>query len=803
MAMNRLWSDLKFAARMLRKSPGFTAIAAGTLALGIAANTVIFTAVESFLLRPLPLRNPEQLVFVEQATKAGANMQASYPDFLDWKASVPEFDSLTAVQIDTFNMTGRGEPRRVRGSRVTGEFFRVMGLPAVLGRSFTPDEDRPGGSPAVILSHRFWSHEFGGSADVAGKTLAIDGRLHTIVGVMPPALTFPGDFCDFWVPLAGSAEKQDRGEHFLYVVGRLRDNVRIAPVRARLDAVARRLADAYPATNKDLGIRVTPFHERLTRGPRPALLLMFATVVFVLLICCANIANLLLARAVHRRQEVAIRLAVGAGRRQLLRQLLIESVLLAGLGGAFGLLLAVWGVDALTAAIGPGLLPMGGFAIDVRVLEFSLGLSLATGILFGMAPSLSLLRADVAGTLREAGRSGAAASARSRTAGALVIAEIGLAAILLIGSGLLIDTLRRMQSSNLGFVPGPVLTAEIGGTAKERREGPGHLLAVEGLLARLNATPGVQAASAVNWPPMTNDTARAFRLEGRNASNGERLPAAGYRVATPRYAEAMTIPVLRGRFVADTDRLNSDPVVVVNERFVQLYWPGQDPLGKRISLAGKNGSFEPWATVVGVVGNVAHTGPGAQPGPEFFFPLAQRSDTSLHLAIRTANPGALALALPAIVKAADPDMVPNLVRPMDRVIADRMASARITFSLFGLFSAVAVLLAAMGLYGVMSYIVARRTHEFGVRLALGASRGDLLRLVLRRSLGLTAAGTLLGVIGGAGVARLLGSIFEGVQANPVVFLFVAATLGVIALAASWFPLARTLAAGPLHALRES
>jgi len=803
--MHSLFSDLKFGARLLKRSPGFTAVAVATLALGIAANTVIFTAIESFVLRPLPLKEPDRLVFINQySTKSGDSMRSTWPDYLDWKtATAASFDSLTALQIDTFNLSGTNRPRRVRASRVTSEFFQVMGLPPELGRTFTREDDQPGAAPVVVLSEPFWTAQFGADRGVVGRTMNIDGRPHTIAGVMPAALHFPGDFSEFWVPLAAAPGQFKRGDHSFAIVGRLRDGAQIGPLQSRLTAVAAQLGSAFPDTNKDIGVKVTPLHEQMSRGPKRALMALFAAVSFVLMICCANIANLLMARAMHRQREMVIRLAVGAGRWQLLCQLLAESLLLAALGGLFGCLIAAWGVNLLSNALPGALRPMGGLTMDTQVLQFSAGLSVVTCFLFGLLPAVRLVRSSSIDALHGSARAGTVPS-HTRTASALVIGEIALASLLLVGSGLLVDAVRRMQgATDLGFEPRHVLTAEIGLKSARFHEPAQAALLVDQLMARLNTTAGVEAAAAANWPPMTSDTESAFIVEGTRPAGNERLPTAGYRVATPRYAQAMGIRLTRGRFVSGRDTASTELVAVVNERFARMQWPGHDPLGRRVALSTGPGRFGPWMTVVGVVGDVRHLGPANEPEPELFVPFAQHPQSDLYLAVRTAgDPVAFARSLEAIVKSADPDLPLNLVRPMERVIGDRIAATRIATTMLTIFSVTALLLAAIGLYGVMSYLVARRTHEFGVRLAVGATARDLLRLVLRRALTLTAAGTLIGVLAGAGVSRVLRSVFEAVHPEPLVFAAVAAMLGGIAIIATWLPLRRALAIGPLSALRE-
>ena len=798
-----LLADLQFAARQLRGSPVFTAVAVATLALGIAANAVIFSVLEGFILRPLQFQNPDQLVYVQQTTaRTGQTMGVSWPDFADWRAS-SGFAGMTALQIETFNVTGLGGAQRVRGSRVSPNFFRVMGVAPQLGRTFSAE---PGdAAPLVVVSHSFWVQQLGGSRAALGQTLNIDGRPYIIGGVMPASMFFPAQFSQFWVPmLEEQTARMKRDDRCMFVVGRLRDGTPLAQARTSLEAVAARLENAYPASNKGMGVRLTRLSEALSRGPRRALTVLFATVVFVLLICCANIANLLLARAVHRDREIAIRMSLGASRVQLLRLLFTESLLLASLGGIAGLLLASAGVAALSAAIPIDIQPAGGIAMNLQVCGFGAVLTILTAMLFGFVPARRLLRRETVDALRDAGSATSRLSARNPASSLLVVGEMSLAVVLLISAGLLMGWLRHTQAADPGFRPGHVLTAELSTASEKYRDPARQAMAIDEVLARLSSTPGVVTASAVNWPPMTSDTIASFTLEGRNAYSAAALPTASYRVATPGYAKAMGIPVLRGRFINDADRLNADPVVVVNQHFAGEYWPGEDPLGKHLAFATGPGQFAPWATVVGVVGDVRHPGPAGETSPEFFFPFAQRPQPNLYLAIRTAaDPAMFSAKLQRLMKENWPDLPLNLVRPMERVMADQITPNRIVTVLLTLFSAIALMLACMGLYGVMSYIVARRVQEFGVRLALGATSGDLLRLVLRRALRLTMAGIVLGAVAGLGARRLLSAMVEGIRPDPVFFVLVALVLAAVAMFASWMPLRRVLASGPMSSLRMS
>jgi putative ABC transport system permease protein len=801
--MNSVAADVKYAFRLFRKSPGFAAVAVGTLALGIGANTVIFSGVEAFLLRPLPVPEADRIVFMRQMLRrTGALYGVAYPDLLDWKSGASALQHVAGVGIDTFNLTGDGEPERVRGSRVTADFFSVFGVPPAAGRVFSASEDQPGAPPVVLISEALAQRRFGG-LDAVGKPLHLDGRTHMIVGVMSQRMRFPMGFCDLWVPLATNTALSGRGNHFLAAVGKLAPGATLAQAEKQLDGVSRQIEAAYPESNKDMTVRIVPLARQISSGPRQAILVLWTAVAFVLLICCANLANLTLARSIHRTREFAVRQAVGASRWRVLRQVLVESTTLALTGGAAGLALATWGIDLLSANLPAVLVPMGGFTLNARVLLFTVGLSLATGMFFGLLPAVRTLRSQAADALREGGRAMAGGRVRNRMASALVVGEVTLAVTLLGGAGLLLQALVRMQGTDMGIEPRNVLTAEIAPKSEKYRDPVQQSLAVTNLLSRLGAAPGVVAAAAVNFPPMTNNRSRAYAVDGHSALDGTRPPVADYRVATPDYAAAMGLTVIRGRFISGEDRFNASPVVVVNQRFAEREWPGQNPIGRQVSLYTAPGKLGPWRSVAGVIGNVRHAGPGADPNAEIYVPFEQESQSSLYLVVRTkGDPAAFASSMRSIVRSADADLPLALVRPMERVIADGLAPARLTTGLLAILSAAALLLAAMGLYGVISYLVARRTHEFGVRIAMGATSARLLRLVLRRSLVLTGSGTLLGLLAAWGVSRVLASLIGGVRPDVFVFAGVAAVLAGVATLAAWVPLRRALTAGPLNALRS-
>jgi putative ABC transport system permease protein len=592
--MSGVVAVVKYALRLFRKSPGYAAIAIGTLALGIGANTVIFSGVEAMLLRPVPAPHPERIVVLRSALrKTGAQYGVAYPDLLDWRAGAPAFEHIAATQIETFNLVGFGNAERVRGARVTSQFFEVFGLPPSAGRVISEEDDRPGAPPVAVLGYAFAERRFGGAKEALKQTVKIDNVPRMVVGVMSPYMRFPMGFSDIWVPLAATPATHGRGMHFLLGLGRLRTGSSVADATRELDLLSRRIEAEFPDSNRDMGVRVTAMIEQITRGPRMALIVLWSAVGFVLLICCANLANLSLARAIHRSRELAVRQSVGASRWRIVRQLLAESVMLSLFGAVAGLVLAAWGLDLLSASLPAVMLPMGGLGLNTTVLLFTLMLSLATGVAFGLAPAIRSLRNHAVEALRDGGRAGIGGPVRSRAANALVIGEVTLAVTLLAGAALLISALSRLQATDLGFQPAGVLTAEVA-------PGEGKSWVIDELVLRLNGAPGVLSAAATNWLPMTSTSHRMYAIDGRKPS-GTRPPITDYRVASPLYSQTMQIRLVSGRFFHSGDRHNTEPVAVVNERLARTAWPGRNPVGQRIAVYTAPDKVGTWRTVVGVV----------------------------------------------------------------------------------------------------------------------------------------------------------------------------------------------------------
>jgi putative ABC transport system permease protein len=803
--IEQLWQDLRHAARLLRKSPGFASVAVVTLALGIGANTAIFSVVHSVLLRPLPYQDSDRLVKIWE-TNPRANrwgQWVSYPDFRDWRQQNQVFEDVAGFRSWGWKITGGDHPEVLRGLFVTSNLFSLLGVQPMLGRSLLPEEDQPGHDPVVILSYGLWQRRFGSDPGLVGQTVKLDGQDHTVIGIMPPGFEFPLDIFetlqapDVWIPFGAHPERQDRGSHNFRVVARLKPGVTIEQAQANMESIVRGIGQQYPG-HRGRSATVAGLQRNATREVRPALLLLLAAIGLVLLIACANVANLQLARATARQRESAIRQALGAGRRRLIRQLLTESVLLALLGGAAGLLLAFWGVQFLVK-LSPAIPRLQETTIDVRVLGFTLLLSLATGILFGLAPAFQGSRIDLNEALKESGTRSTAGSSRARTRSLLVIVEIALALMVLIGAGLLIRSFLLLQSVDPGFNPHNVLTAFISAPGDPRQQ---VVLAKE-VIDRIEALPGVQAAGgATSSPLLTNDNG-PFQVEGQPAPQpGDPVIYAERPKVTPGYFRALGIGLVEGRTFTWADNEDSLRVAVVNERLARQYWPGEDPLGKRVSIDSRKG--EPvWRQVVGVVRDTKQDSLIEPMRPVIYVPLAQFPQRFLVLAVRAqTDPTSLAAALRREVMAVNKDQPVFLVQTMEKVISDSVSTRRFQTLLLGIFAAVAIVLATVGIYGVVSYTVNQRRHEIGLRMALGAQQGEVLRLFLRQGLWLALAGVGIGLASSLALSRLLSGLLYGVSVTDLTtFTVVPLVMIAVALGACYVPARRATRVDPMVALR--
>ncbi|HEY6187243.1 MAG TPA: ABC transporter permease [Pyrinomonadaceae bacterium] len=806
-SLETLWQDVHFGVRMLMKNPGFTIVAVIALALGIGANSAIFSVVNTVLLRPLPYKDPDQLVMVwEDATTQGFPRDTPAPaNYIDWRDQNQVFEGMAAIADMSFNLTGVGEPERIEGRRVSASLFPLLGVAPQLGRAFLPEEDQPGANRVVIMSHGLWQRRFGSDVTIIGKPLNLNGESYTVVGVMPPQFQFPSRTDELWTPIAFTAqEAANRGGHYLKVVARIKPGVTLQQAQTEMNAIAVRLQQQYSNTNMGLGAAVVPLHEQVVGDIKPALLVLLGAVGFVLLIACANVANLLLARAAVRQKEIALRAALGASRSRLIRQFLTESILLAALGGGGGLLLSLWGVKLLKTFIPENISQVKAINIDGRVLIFTLLVSLLTGVIFGLAPATQASKFNLNETLKEGGRDSAAGSRGNRIRGLLVIAEVAVSLILLIGAGLLINSFMRLRNVDPGFRADNLLTMNVILPRLKYADQTRRSAFYTELIQRIEALPGVQSAAVTNWIPLVmQGDSIGISIEGRPDPPPDQRNIVVTRVVSPHYFGTMGIEALQGRQFNEQDRADSTGVVVVSETMARKYWPGEDALGKRIK-SGSSASTNPWLTVVGVVKDVRQFQLNADPKPQMYLPYAQTSFLPpRQLVVRTnVEPTSLAATVRKTVWEIDGDQPVSNISTMEEVLAESVARQRFSMLLLGIFAGVALVLAAVGLYGVMSYSVAQRTREIGIRMALGAQRSDVLRLVVGHGLKLVLIGVSIGLVAAFILTRVMSSLLFGVSAtDPTTFITISMVLMSVALLASYIPARRATKVDPMIALR--
>ena len=802
--MNTLLQDVRFGARVLWKRPGFTLVALAVLALGIGANTAIFSVVNAVLLRPLPYPGAERVVAFDAVNppKGITDSSISAPDFADLKAQTRSFEALAIYAAGNANLTGGDEPERVAVGYADADFFRVLGVGAARGRVLLPEDDRAGAAPVAVISHGLWVRRCGADPSAVGRRVELSARSLEVVGVMPPGFDFP-ERTEVWAPLQLDVSKEPRDNRAYSVVGRLAPGVTLEAARAEADTVSARLAQAYPVTNAGWGVQLETLKDELVGRLKTTLFLLLAGVGLVLLIACANVANLLLARAAGRRREVALRLALGASRWRIARQMLTESVLLALAGGALGAGLSVWLTDLLVALAPADTPRLAEASADVRVLLFAAGASLLTGVVFGLAPALQASRADLGDALKEGSRGGG--GGRGRVRSALVVAEVALSLLLLAGAGLLVKSFARLQSVDPGFDPSGVLTMRVSLPSARYKEPARKAEFYAALTERLKSLPGVEAAGATLSLPLGGSNLsvwRGFVREGRPATP-ETAENASFSVVTPDYFRAMRIPVRAGRGFTERDDASATKVVVVNETLARKVFPGEDPLGKHITI-WRDEKFP--REIVGVVGEAKPQGLDADPAFQMYVPHAQDATWGgLSLAVRArggTDPAALAQAVRSEVRALDRQLPPYDVKTMEQVVAGSTAYRRVTAFLMAGFAAAALLLAGVGLYGVVSYAVTERTREIGLRMALGAQRGHVVRLVVRRGMLLTLAGLCAGLVAAAALTRLMAGLLYGVSAtDPAVYAVVSLLLAAVALVACLVPARRATKVDPMVALR--
>ena len=794
--------DLRYAIRLFLSQPGTTAIAILTLALGIGANTAIFSAVDSILLRPLPYDQPDRLVMVweKRPTEGALKNVVSPADYLDWEKMNTVFESIAGVMTLTVDLTGSGEPERLFGAGVSPAFFDALRVKPVEGRFFRPDEVIPGRHRVVVLTYGLWMRRFGGDRSIVGKPLLLNGVPHEVIGILPSTFEFSDSTIEVWAPLAlaGGANPPSRTSHQLTVYARLKPGVTLEQARTEMDRVGAILSAEYPDSNRTHGASVTLLDDELREPVRATLLLLFASVAFVLLIACVNVANLLLARAASRRREVAVRAALGAGRARLAGQSLTESVLLGLLGGAAGLVVAYWGIQLLRqlAPRDVAVVGLDRMGLDVRILLFCAVVSIGTGLLFGMLPAWQLARQDVNEALKFGTRT--AGGVRRRLRIALVVSEIALASLLLAGTGLTWRSFHTLLNTEPGFTTEGVLTSLISLPSARYRSPEKRLATFSDIEQRLKALPGVDSAGATNALPLSGmDGRRGVGIEGREPTPD--MPTRAHpRSITPDYFRAMDIQLIAGRTFTDADRAGSPLVVIVNDTMARRYWPGQSVVGRRITLDDQE-----WREVVGVVRDVRHWGLDRTVNPEMYFPLPQMPWSSLVFTLRTRGaPESLAGPLREQLKAVDPDLPLSNVRTMQEVAASSVAARAVSMRVLAVFGLLALVLAAAGIYGVMAHLVALRSNEIGVRMTLGAKPADIMRLILREGVIQAAAGLSIGLIGAVLVMRSFRSLlYEISPADPMTLAVVGIVLLTTALLACALPARRAMKVDPVSALR--
>jgi putative ABC transport system permease protein len=799
--MDSIIKDIRYGFRSLLKRPGFTAIALIALALGIGANTAIFSLVNAVIIQPLPYHDPDRLVWVWGNIRNGANRASVAPlDFLDFRTHNKTFEQFAAsftIPLPA-NLTGSGEPERLTASAVTGNYFDTFGVRPALGRGFTLENEKTGQDQVTVLSHAFWQKRFGGDPNIVNKTITLDGKAIEVVGVMPEDVVLP-QTAQLWVPLNfdSSSDMKQRFAHFIRPIGRLKQGVTIAQAQADTDVIAAQLEKQFPESNTGWNLRLVPLRERLVGSSETTVFILFGAVGFVLLIACANVANLLLVRAAARRKEIALRTALGASRWRIMRQMITESLLLAIAGGTLGALLATWGVDVLVRLSGDSIPRTANVKIDATVLVFTLLISLVTGVLFGLAPAFRTMRVDVIDSLKDGTRGAGETTSKNRTRSLLVVFESAVAVMLLIGAGLLVRSLIALQNVDPGFDPDNVLTLRVDLQRKKYDTAEKAAQFFQQLETRVSGLPGVQAVGLITELPLSgqpNDM--PFTVEGRPPVAPNERIGADFRRVNQHYFNALRIPLLRGRNFTEQEVQQSANVIVVSQQLVNAAFPNEEPLGKRL-ITGMDESFE----IIGIVGDIRHRALELQPYSTMYMPTRQSGGTNL--VVRTqGDPLDLVSGVRNEVKALDPDQPIAAVQAMNEWVATSVAAPRYRTTLLTLFAVLAMILAATGIYGVMSYSVAQRTHEIGVRMALGARGVDVLKLVVRQGMVLTLIGVVVGLGGAFALTRVMSTLLFGVtEKDPITFGVVAALLIAVAFIACFVPARRATKVDPLVALR--
>lgn len=802
--MQTLMQDLRYGVRMLLKKPGFTLIAIITLALGIGANAAIFSVVNAVLLRPLPFKEPERLVIIrETKLPQFPEFAVASGNFLDWVKQNTVFERLVAMRPAMLNLADPGNPELLRGLSVTSGFCAMLGVQPQLGRDFLSEEAQPGRNNVVLLSHALWQRRFGGDPKILNQTVPLDGQNYTVIGVMPEDFHFINRESEIWTLIAFTAQDaQNRGGHSLSrVIGQLKPSVTVDQARTELTAIAGRLATQYPI-NTGWNIKLMPLLEFTVRSIKPALLLLLAAVAFVLLIACVNVANLLLARAAGRQKEIAIRTALGAGRVRIIRQLLTESVLLSLVGGAVGLLLAKWGMDLLLKLAPQNLPRMSDVSLDGRALGFTAAITLLTGIIFGLVPALQASKPNLNEVMKDAGRGSTEGGRRQLIRSALVVLEVASALVLLVGAGLMIKSFWQLQKVDPGFQTDNALTLKVSLPRRKYPEEPQQVAFFQQLIDKVRSLPGVQAVGGTSLVPVSDDDfVISFEAEDQPPLQPGIGQSANYFSVSADYFKAMGIPLLQGRLINEFDTKGSPHVAVINETLAKKTFPNQDPIGKRITFDDRKKNPD-WYEIVGVVGDVKNYGLDQTTTMQIYEPFAQQTFSFMSLVVRTAvEPASLTAAIRNEVLSLDKEQPISSVVTLDQLISASVAQRQFSMLLLGVFAAVAMVLAAVGIYGVLSYAVTQRTQEIGIRMALGAGRPDVLRLVFGHGMKLTGIGVGMGLVASFLLTRLMAALLFGVSAtDPLTFGSITLLLVVIALLACWIPARRATKVDPMVAL---
>jgi putative ABC transport system permease protein len=795
--------DFRYALRQLIQSRSFTAIAVLTLGLGIGACTAIFSVVNTVLLRPLDYPESDRLVVIrETQLPQFPEFSASPPNYIDWEKQAKSFERMAAYTSARINLTGEGEPQQLMGVKATAHYFDTYGIKPVLGRTFLPEEDAVGKNHVVVLSYPFWQRVFAGAPDVAGRAIQLSGEPYTIIGVAPFGFGAASKV-DAWIPMAFTPQEtsnESRGGHYLSVIGRLKKNATAAQAEAELKVLANQLATQYPDSNKGWGIFVMPLQDYSVRDVRAVLYTLLGSVGCVLLIACANIANLLLARGTARHREISIRAALGASRIHLIRQLLVESVLLALCGGVAGVLLAWWGLSALLSLAPPNLPRVTDINLNIGVLVFSLALSVVTGLVFGIAPAWLAASSDVNEALKQGSRGSTEGGVRGRLRSALVVIEVTFALVLLGGAGLLARSFIQLAHVEPGFTPENATVLRLALPQKKYALPEQQTAFAEALLDHLRSLPGVQAVGLTHSMPLMGDYVLGFNIDGRPPIAPSDLPSTNYYAVTPDYFRAMGIRLVRGRVFTDQDNAKTARVAIINETLARQHFPNEDPIGKRINIT--NGP-DAWREIVGIVADVKQYGLDKATTNQSYEPFAQVPFSSLNVVIRAkGSTSALLSAIRPAVYAVDKDQPIGTIRPLEDVMADSIARQRFAMTLLTVFSVVALVIAAVGIYGVMAYNVAQRTGEFGIRMALGAQQRDVLRLVLGQGGKLIGLGLICGMAATLAAARAMGSMLYNTSAqDPLTLCVITLILATVALVACFFPANRATKVNPIEALR--